>query len=137
MSLNILNKTSERFWRPTAYDITYDAPFSGEAIEPVGGDQFVIMTYRPFQEGDYFSIISKSASTDMQKAKDEMFDIKIVSNPYIAGALWESRTIFGAGRGEWKIDFIHLPPKCINGVYIYHVETSDIGTKIGKFAVIK
>jgi hypothetical protein len=157
------------------YDISYDAPFMGQPIEPVAGDQYVLLTQRPFYEGDYFSIVSKSASTDNSKAKEEMSDIKVVPNPYIAGALWESRTIFGAGRGERKIDFIHLPPKCLiriftisgvlvksiehdssvldgseswdlisddgmeiaYGVYVYHVEAEEVGTKIGKFAVVK
>ena len=104
-----------------------------------------------------------------------MSEIKVVPNPYIAGAAWESRTIFGAGRGQRKIDFIHLPPQCIisiftisgvlvktiehdssvldgseswnlvsddgmeiaYGVYVFHVEAKEVGTKIGKFAVIK
>jgi hypothetical protein len=158
-----------------AYDITYDPPFVGPPIEPVSGDQYVLLTHRPFYEEDYFSIISNSASVDLTKAQNQMTEIKVVPNPYIAGAIWESRTIFGAGRGERKIDFIHLPPKCIiriftisgvlvktiehdssvldgseswdlisddgmeiaYGVYIYHVEAEEVGTKIDKFAVIK
>jgi hypothetical protein len=43
--------------------------------------------------------------------------IKVVPNPYIAGASWEPRMVFGAGRGERKIDFIHLPQKCTIRVF--------------------
>ncbi|MCB0289326.1 MAG: hypothetical protein KDH97_03625, partial [Calditrichaeota bacterium] len=44
--------------------------------------------------------------------KSQLDEIKVVPNPYIAGASWEPRKIFGSGRGERKIDFIHLPQQC-------------------------
>jgi len=99
----------------------------------------------------------------------------VVPNPYVVTAAWEPQHVFKSGRGERKIDFIHLPAQCtikiftvrgylvaaiehdslINdgseswnllskdgmeiayGVYIYHVDAPGIGSKIGKFGVIK
>jgi hypothetical protein len=103
---------------------------------------------------------------DPGKAKDELSGIKVVPNPYIAHALWET------SEGIRNLQFTHLPDECtiriytlagdlvrvirhdngtgtenwdllnknqqgvVPGVYFYHVE-SKYGQKLGKFAVIK
>lgn len=95
-----------------AYEVTYKAPRLGNPIEPQPGDEFIIKTTRPFKTGDYFQFTTKAASVDKQQAKSELEKIKVVPNPYILGASWERRTLFSSGRGERKIDFIHLPAKC-------------------------
>ena len=103
---------------------------------------------------------------DAQTAKEELSEIKVVPNPYIAHALWETT------EGIRKVQFTHLPNECtiriytlagdlvkmiqhnngtgtedwdllnknqqgiVPGVYFYHVD-SKYGEKLGKFAVIK
>jgi hypothetical protein len=107
-----------------------------------------------------------AGGVDFQSAKSELFKIKVVPNPYIAHALWETK------EGIRKIQFTHLPDVCtiriytlagdlvkviehangtgaedwdmlnkdqmgiVPGVYFYHVD-SKYGEKLGKFAVIK
>ncbi|MCK4404024.1 MAG: T9SS type A sorting domain-containing protein [candidate division Zixibacteria bacterium] len=107
-----------------------------------------------------------AGGVDAQTAKEELSEIKVVPNPYIAHALWETT------EGIRKIQFTHLPNECtiriytlagdlvkviehnngtgtedwdllnknqqgiVPGVYFYHVD-SKYGEKLGKFAVIK
>lgn len=96
------------------YDVGLFPPINPNepVVEPVAGDEIIIRTSKPFYEGDYFEFSTVAASVDNQRAADELDRIKVVPNPYIVGASWEPRTVFGAGRGERKIDFIHLPSEC-------------------------
>lgn len=99
------------------YDINYFPPFNAIPRHPEPGDEYVIRTAKPFQTGDYFEFSTQAATTDFNLAKDQLKEIKVVPNPYIAGASWEPRLVFGAGRGERKIDFIHLPAECTIRIY--------------------
>lgn len=110
--------------------------------------------------------VFRAGGVDAGKAKDELSEIKVVPNPYIAHALWETK------EGIRKIQFTHLPEECtiriytlagdllrviehdngtgtedwdllnknqqgiVPGVYYYHVD-SEYGQKLGKFAIIK
>jgi len=98
-----------------------------------------------------------------------------VPDPYVASASWERPLFNQTGRGERRIDFVNLPPKCTIrifttsgklvqvlehdsapedgteswdlvskdgltvafGVYIFHVEAPGIGSRMGKFTLIK
>jgi hypothetical protein len=129
------------------------------------------------QTGDVFTIFGAplnspddefyfaAPSIDEELASRDLDSIKVVPNPYIAHAEWETRA------GERRIEFIHLPDEAtirvftlagdlvvtlehegsgtaewnlesVNeqsiapGIYYYHVE-SPYGSKIGKFAIIK
>ncbi len=100
-----------------AFKFTYDfvvGPPPPNSIPrfPQGGDEFIIRTTKPFGNGDYFEFHTKAAAVDNALAENELANIKVVPNPYISGASWEPRLVFGAGRGERKIDFIHLPQTC-------------------------
>ncbi len=99
------------------YDFLYENPAAGDPIPPEPGDQYVVRTTRPFYEQDYFQFSTQGAREDREKARNELARIKVVPNPYIAGAAWEPRKVFGAGRGERKIDFIHLPQQCTIRIY--------------------
>jgi hypothetical protein len=110
--------------------------------------------------------VFNAGGIDVQSAKSELSRIKVVPNPYIAHAVWETK------EGIRKIQFTHLPDVCTiriytlsgdlvktiqhdngtgtedwdmlsvnqqgitTGVYFYHVQ-SKYGEKMGKFAVIK
>jgi hypothetical protein len=110
--------------------------------------------------------VFSAGGVDPTKAKDELWGVKVVPNPYIAHALWENT------EGIRKMQFTHLPDECtiriytlagdlvrviehsdgtgtedwdllnknqqgiVPGVYFYHVD-SRYGQKLGKFAVIK
>jgi hypothetical protein len=110
--------------------------------------------------------VYRAGGIDGGKAKQELSQIKVVPNPYIAHAVWENK------EGIRKIQFTHLPDVCtvriytlagdlirtiehtngsgtedwdmlnkdqmgiVPGVYFYHVD-SKYGQKLGKFVVIK
>jgi hypothetical protein len=45
-------------------------------------------------------------------AKDQLSQIRVVPNPYIAAESWEPYNTYSSGRGPREIHFINLPPKC-------------------------
>jgi hypothetical protein len=98
------------------YKVTYGQPF-GTPFFPQAGDRFALRTKRPFLTGDRFTFSTKASSTNNALAKDEMKDIRVVPNPYIASASWERRTLYVSGRGERKIEFKNLPSPSTIRIY--------------------
>jgi hypothetical protein len=92
--------------------MTWARGFGVSPPPPQAGDRFVLRTRRPYAQGDYFSFRSRAARTDTSQAKTELSRIDVVPNPYIGTASWERRTLFTTGRGDRKIEFIHLPARC-------------------------
>lgn len=80
-------------------------------VDPKAGDVFVLSTTKPFRSGEYVEFTAKKAYFNQQKAKTELSDIAVVPNPYVGAASWEPVTST-VGRGERKINFIHLPAEC-------------------------
>ncbi|MFA3783888.1 hypothetical protein ABRY23_12575 [Melioribacteraceae bacterium 4301-Me] len=106
----------------TAYKLTwrigyYRPTTTTVAIEPRAGDKFIVATKKPFKAGDYFTFATKAAKVDVSLAKNQLSRIAVVPNPYIAAASWEKRNINYTGRGERRLDFIHLPEKCTIRIY--------------------
>lgn len=102
-----------------AWNISYDPPIDpGETPEePVEGDKFFISTTKAFITGDYFSYSTKPSTIDNSLAQQQLENVKVVPNPYISAASWEPRNLNSTGRGERKIDFIHLPAQCTIRIY--------------------
>ena len=147
------------------------------AIAPQAGDVYHLAIRKPFTKQDVFAFTAHAPYIDKQKAGSDssLNRIAVVPNPYVVTAEWEPQHVFKSGRGERKIDFIHLPAQCTikiftvrgylvatiehdsliddgsaswnllskdgmeiaYGVYIFHVDAPGIGSKIGKFGVIK
>ncbi len=101
------------------YDITYYAPIDAGATpnEPQPGDKFRITTRKPFREGDHFLFSTRAASVQDDLAETQLSRVAVVPNPYIGTARWERRTLNQTGRGQRKIDFIHLPQRCTIRIY--------------------
>jgi hypothetical protein len=76
-----------------------------------------VKTRKPFYEGDYFEFTTRGQRVDAGLAKASLNNIKVVPNPYIGTAKWETRTLYQSGRGERKIAFIHLPQECTVRIY--------------------
>lgn len=84
---------------------------------PVAGDSFKVVTSKPFRQGDAFKFTSQAAIVDNEAAATELDRIKVVPNPYMAGAIWELKNPFSTGRGAREIHFTHLPLQCTIRIY--------------------
>lgn len=86
-------------------------------IEPVEGDIFQVVAKKEFREGDYFTFNTDAATVNNAEAESNLNNVTVVPNPYIAVAGWEDRNLNQTGRGEKRIDFIHLPAECSIRIY--------------------
>lgn len=97
--------------------IQYRSPSGNFWFPPEPGDIYKVAISKPFLTGDKFSFSTKSAKIDGQTAVGEMKNIGVVPNPYISTAAWEKRNFGQTGRGERRLDFIHLPAQCTIRIY--------------------
>lgn len=122
------------FLRPRRirFAITFEP--DGESIPPSPGDQFYVNQWRSFREGDYFDFTIRPASVDVERAADELDKIAVVPNPYVGASAFEPRSIL-TGRGERRVQFIHLPQTCtirifnLRGEVIRTLEHSGFSTQ--------
>ena len=75
------------------------------------GDTLKICMKKPFRRGDVFEFTTVPPETDRAAAATELNRIRVVPNPYVAATTHELPLppAVTSGRGERKIDFIHLP----------------------------
>jgi hypothetical protein len=83
--------------------------FAPTDTEYAAGDVYQIKGARLNGPDDEF--IYSGAGVDPEQARGELSGIKVVPNPYIAHALWETT------EGIRKIQFTHLPDECIIRIY--------------------
>ncbi|MCX6151269.1 MAG: hypothetical protein NTX22_12135 [Ignavibacteriales bacterium] len=83
---------------------------------PQPGDVYRLSTKKPFRTGDYVEFTAKAPGFNDGKAKDDLKKIAVVPNPYVGAASWEAQTS-SVGRGERRVQFIHLPAKCTIRIY--------------------
>lgn len=87
----------------------FDAPF----ILPTEGSVIHISaSQKNFTSRDSVEFSVKAAQNFISNAKMEMEKIAVVPDPYVANASWEKPLYFTSGRGERRVDFIHLPALC-------------------------
>ncbi|MFA6467269.1 MAG: hypothetical protein WCW35_00095 [Bacteroidota bacterium] len=70
-----------------------------------------IKTNKPFNSNDLFELTLPIPTSDLQVAKANPLKVRVVPNPYVTSSSFELPLNPGitSGRGERKIDFIHLP----------------------------
>ncbi len=79
---------------------------------PDKGDVFLVHTLKPFTSQDRYTFTVVAPHIDATKASQELKNIAVVPNPYVVTASWEPQNFYKSGRGQRKVEFIHLPPKC-------------------------
>jgi hypothetical protein len=101
---------------------------SGGARFPAAGDTIELNLRKPFLSSDKFRFVAQGAAIDNEAAKEELENIKVVPNPYVASARWEIKNPYNSGRGPRSLHFNHLPSKCtiriftINGELVQTIE---------------
>ena len=109
------------------WDIRFDPP-DEDAMEPSAGDVIRIRVSKPFRSGDVFQLRTLAQRVDETLAKDELEDVFVVPNPYVATSPIEPANNFRIGRGERRIEFVNLPRTCsikifsLSGVLIDSIE---------------
>jgi hypothetical protein len=87
-------------------------------ILPSAGDILQIRTQRPFSKEDVFSFDTESGKFSTENAKSSLDNIYVVPNPYVGYSDIEPTTkLPGQARGERRIYFENLPPKCSIRIY--------------------
>lgn len=107
--------------------------FSDPIAAPASGSKLRISSSNiNFTSRDQFKFKVKPAQHSEKRAKIELDRIAVVPDPYIVSASWEKPLYFTSGRGERRVDFIHLPPKCtiriftLDGKLVRKLEHEDI-----------
>lgn len=103
------------------------------SFNPEAGDEFIYKTRKNFRSSDHLEFTTVAASIDADSAKKQLDNIAVVPNPYVVTASWEPQHFYTSGRGERKIDFIHLPKKCTIRIFTlrgYLVDTIEHDTEI-------
>jgi hypothetical protein len=100
------------------YSPTWDSYFSvrvGDRADTIyvlgSNDRLVIKTRKPFRRGDVFTFTPTLPRVDADSAKKVVSRVRVVPNPYVAAAQFELPLNPGitSGRGQRRIDFIHVP----------------------------
>lgn len=78
---------------------------------PVAGDVFKIVRNKSYRDADTYRFTTKSSLVNVETAREQLDKIKVVPNPYVAAASWELKLppTITSGRGERRVDFIHIP----------------------------
>jgi len=106
--LTIVNDQRRPIWR---FDFGY--PANGDTIPPQSGDVYQIRTRKSFDRNDVIEFTVVGNSINAEKAKNELDNIYVVPDPYIAVNRLERRILnLEEGRGERRIDFVNLPEEC-------------------------
>lgn len=91
--------------------VTFEAAQGAGDVSPEPGATIAISQRRPFAGGDYFEFTMRAAHVDEDLARQELEQVAVVPNPYVAAASWEPQTQI-TGRGPRMVQFIHLPEQC-------------------------
>jgi hypothetical protein len=76
------------------------------------GDKLVLKTRKSFRAGDVLEFSTETPQVNLRVASEFLSRVRVVPNPYVTASPHEPPLPPGitSGRGQRKIDFIHLPP---------------------------
>ncbi len=97
---------------------TWEVRLDDIGSTPQGGDVLVLATRKPFAKGDLFNFRTVAAATDETLTTQELQDIYVVPNPYVATTVFEPRNpISRTERGERRLYFANVPQQCTIRIY--------------------
>lgn len=82
-----------------------------DARAPSDGDQFTILTYKPFRPGIQYTFGIQPDPASPSQDENSLSDLRVVPDPYIVTNVWETNE-FGK-----KLQFNHLPSRCTIQIY--------------------
>jgi hypothetical protein len=84
---------------------------------PSEGDVAEVITRKPFLSNDVFEFETMGSGVDTELAADQLDQIRVVPNPYVATNRFEGLNPFNTGRGPRVIKFTRVPPECTVRIY--------------------
>jgi hypothetical protein len=81
------------------------------------GDTLYLFPDMPFLSKTTYQFTIRGNEVNPAMAKNMLNKIRVVPNPYAGTAVWEPENPYTNGRGERRIQFIHLPQKCTIRIY--------------------
>ena len=102
---------------PVMLSVTFGPPAGEATVLPTQGNVFEVKTTKPFAEGDQYTFTSISSKFDQARATSALDQIRVVPNPYVGYSDIESPGASSILRGENKLQFRNLPPRCTIRIY--------------------
>lgn len=94
--------------------------------KPGSGDVFFVRTDKPFTGNDAFEFVMKGATTDAEQTNEDLQDIYVVPNPYVATNEIEPRNpVSNVERGDRRLYFANVPAQCTIRIYTVNGELVD------------
>ncbi|MCF7797878.1 MAG: hypothetical protein K9N11_03640 [Lentisphaeria bacterium] len=88
-----------------------------DSFGPEPGDVFQYKTRMPFSAMDSYKFTTSGGQESAELVKNDLDQVAVVPNPYVATATWERKPYLQSGRGERKVYFINLPQECTIRIY--------------------
>ncbi|MBN2008163.1 hypothetical protein JW960_02320 [candidate division KSB1 bacterium] len=125
--LILANRVGRRF--DTTWEVTFLLSALADTVLPKEGDVFYFTTKKPFTSMDVFEFSTTGWGYTPARAKADLLDkVCVVPDPYVSVNTIEPPIFNVRGRGERRVDFVHLPMQCtikiftINGKLVRTLE---------------
>jgi hypothetical protein len=90
---------------------------------PGAGDIYFVRTDKPFTSNDVFEFTTTAATTSEELVREQLDDIYVVPNPYVATNQLEPRNpVSNVERGDRRLYFANLPKQCTIRIYTINGE---------------
>ncbi|MEE9161418.1 MAG: hypothetical protein V3U35_00470, partial [Candidatus Neomarinimicrobiota bacterium] len=117
------------------WSLFVDAPTdSAQAVtSPPEGTRFNVWVSKPFASlgvSDRYRLSAEPAAVEAARVEAQLAQVAVVPNPYVSTSGFETPPdqVFTYGRGERRVDFIHLPQECTIRIFTLagdHVNTLE------------
>ncbi|MEM1095421.1 MAG: hypothetical protein AAGJ10_12535 [Bacteroidota bacterium] len=105
---------------------TWEVRFDDIGQTPGNGDVFYVRTDKPFRGNDTFTFTTRGAAVDTALETEELREVYVVPNPYVATNEIEPRNPASRSqRGDRRLYFANVPAQCTIRIYTVAGELVD------------
>jgi len=105
---------------------TWEVRFDDIGQAPGNGDVFYVRTDKPFRGNDTFTFTTQGAAVDTALETEELREVYVVPNPYVATNEIEPRNPASRSqRGDRRLYFANVPAQCTIRIYTVAGELVD------------
>ena len=97
-----------------------------DVVQAEPGNYLTLNIDKPFMTHDVYEFTTNKDRIDVETAKTDLNDIRVVPNPYIVTNTWEPENPYANGRGDRQLHFTHLPAECT--IRIFNVRGQLVNT---------